>query len=94
MNKRWTSNTDNYPAFVISDVLFLFIIERVLSHNRCVPGAARTLLIHYRCRLVQTLSCFGENTANVFPTRAKHIQIPRTRSHFIRQLAVARKERL
>lgn len=41
------SNTSNYAVFVISDLLFLFIIERVLSHNHCVPDAARTLLIHY-----------------------------------------------
>ena len=94
MNKRWTSNTGNYPAFVISDLLFLFIIERALSHNCCVPDAARTLLIHYGYRLAQTLSCFAEHTANVSPTRAKHIHIPRMLSHFIRQLAVARKERL
>lgn len=77
MNKGWMSNMGNYPAFVISDLLFLFIIERALSHKRCVPDAAGTLLIHYGCWLAQTLSCFGENTVNVSPTRAKHVQIPR-----------------
>ena len=84
----------HYPAFVISDLLFLFIIERALSHNRCVPDAARTLLIHYVRLLAQILSCFAENTANVFPTRAKHTEIPQMLSHLIQQFAVARKERL
>lgn len=87
-NEQTASSTVNYPAFVISDLVFRLITKGGLSPSHCLLDVARTLLVHYWWRWAEAPRGFGENTTNAFPKRAapppRHVQMAWVLSQFTR----------
>lgn len=90
-NEQTASSTVNYPAFVISDLVFRLITKGGLSPSHCLLDVARTLLVHYWWRWAEAPRGFGENTMNAFPKRAapppRHVQMAWVLSQFTQTLA-------